>query len=158
MHVNTGLLRPLFYLLPGLFAVVLSASSAFDQVGPTKDGPLLALAEKVREKRETTKIGGDVAVWLRLRDQEEEIPAYGQRVIDQERKRHAILVTEANDLIVIFGNASFAYFCLTDSSGKLRRVFRAEPGKEVTYPAVSTVQRTFEEQITFWKTYLGIAQ
>jgi hypothetical protein len=139
-------------LLPW-FSLILSAC----QVDSKTDGPLFALAEKVREKRETTKIGGDVALRLGLRDREEEIPAHGQLVSDGKQHR-TIMVTDADEIILIFVSSSFAYFCLTDLSGKLRRVFKAEPGNREIYAAVSEVQPRFEEEIAFWKTYLGIAE
>jgi hypothetical protein len=115
------------------------------------------LAEKVREKHETTKIGGDVALRLRLRDQAEEIPAHGQLVSDGEQ-HHAIAITDTNDIILIFGSSSVAYFCRTDLSGKLRRVFKAQPGKPESDVTVSEMQPRFDEEIAFWKTYLGIVQ
>jgi hypothetical protein len=60
-----------------LFVVVLSAPSACSK----QDAPLSALAERVREKQETTKVGTDIAQRLGLR-QEEEIPAHGHLVTD----------------------------------------------------------------------------
>lgn len=153
--------RPLLCLMLALSAVVLPASPAFDrQLDSQNDQPLFALAEKVREKRQTAKIGGDVAVRLRLRDREEEIPAHAQLVTDYAtRRKYAIAVTHTNDIILVFSSgSSAAYFCLTDVSGKLRWFFRAEPGKEDTFPEVSAVRHMVEEQIGFWKTYFGIAE
>jgi hypothetical protein len=66
------------------------------------------------------------------------------------------MATEANAIILVFGTRSAADFCLTDFTGKLHRVFRAEPGKHETEVAVSEVQPRFEEQIAFWKRYLGL--
>jgi hypothetical protein len=143
--------RPFLSLL--LVAVLLSAACS-REIG-SKQGPLSALTEKVREKQETTKIGGEVALGLGLRA--EEVSALGHLVSDG-KEHHAIMVTDANDIILIFGSSSVAYFCRTDLSGKLRRVFRAEPGKQETDVAVSDAQPRFEEEIVFWKTYLGVAE
>jgi hypothetical protein len=159
-RMNTVPSRPLVYFVLTFLALALSTSMFFDQETSSKThGTLVALAEKLREKGEPTKIEGTIAVWLWLRDQKEEIAAHGQIVNDSVRgQNHAIGVTDANDIVLIFGTSSVAYFCLTDFSGKLRRVFRAEPGKQATDVAVSEVQARFDEEIAFWKTYLGIAQ
>jgi hypothetical protein len=68
------------------------------------------------------------------------------------------MITDTTDIIRIFGTSSIAYFCLTDLSGKLRRVFRAEPGKQKTDVAISEAQPRFEEEIAFWKTYLELTE
>jgi hypothetical protein len=115
------------------------------------------VAEKVREKHETTRLGGDVALRLGLRDRAEEIPAHGQLASDGKEHR-AIIVTDANDIVLIFGTSSVAYFCRTDISGTLRRVFMAQPGKPESHVAVSEVQPRFDGEIAFWKEYLGIAE
>jgi hypothetical protein len=157
-RMNTAGSYPLFYFVLTLFALILTTWIVFDQdIGSQTHSPLAAVAEKVREKQETTKIGKDAALRLRLRDQAEEIPAHVHLVSD-DKQHHAIAVTDANDIVLIFGTSSVAYFCLTDLSGKLRRVFRAEPGKQDTDVSVSEVQPRFDEEIAFWKTYLGIAE
>jgi hypothetical protein len=69
-----------------------------------------------------------------------------------------IAVTDTNGIILIFASSSVAYFCLTDLSGKLLRVFKAEPGKQETAATVSEVQARFEEEIVFWRTYLGAVE
>jgi hypothetical protein len=58
--------------------------------------------------------------------------------------------------VVTFGNGSVEYWTLTDTSGKLLKAFRAEPGKPASDVAVTEVKPRFEEEIKFWKTYLGI--
>jgi hypothetical protein len=68
------------------------------------------------------------------------------------------MVREANDIIVAFGTSSVAYFCLSDLSGKLRRVFMAQPGKPESDVAVADAQWRFDGEIAFWKEYLGIAE
>jgi hypothetical protein len=159
-RMNTVPSRPLVYFVLTFLALALFTWLLFDQKPSYKThGTLVALAEKLREKGETTKIGETKAVWLWLRDQKGEIAAHGQIGNHSVRgQNHAIGVTEANDIVLIFGTSSVAYFCLTDFSGKLRRVFRDEPGKQKTDVAVSEVQPRFEEEIAFWKTYLGIAE
>jgi hypothetical protein len=57
---------------------------------------------------------------------------------------------------LILATPTVEYCCLTDLSGKLRRVFRAEPGTQAIDAAVSEVQPRFEEEIAFWKRYFGI--
>jgi hypothetical protein len=64
---------------------------------------------------------------LGLRSQEAEIPAHGQLVTDG-KEYHSIRVTDANEIILVFGTNKVVYFCLTDLSGKLRRVFMFEAG------------------------------
>jgi hypothetical protein len=68
------------------------------------------------------------------------------------------MATEANAIILVFGTRSAADFCLTDFTGKLHRVFRAEPGKQETAVALSEVRPRFEGEVAYWKTYLGIAE
>jgi hypothetical protein len=119
-----------------------------------EDQRLTALIQKVRDKQETTKVGTDIAQRLGLR-QEEEIPAHGHLVTDG-KEHHIIMVTDANDIIIAFGSSSVAYFCLSDLSGKLRRVFMAEPGQPETDVAVAEVQWRFDGEIAFWKEYFGL--
>jgi hypothetical protein len=137
------------------FVAVVHFGACSQEIKPEKDQPLAALMEKVREKQETTKVGADIAVGLGLQNPHAEIPAYGQLWSDG-KEHHMIMVTDANDVIVSFGTSSVAYFCLTDVSGKLRRVFGAEPGNEEINVSVSDVVPRFEEEIAFWKTYLGV--
>jgi hypothetical protein len=145
--MNTA--RSFSVLLTSLAPVLFAACSPDSR---SKHEPLSALAEKVREKRETTKIGADIAQGLGLR---EEIQVHGQLVTDGT-ERHSIMITDANDIILIFGTSSVAYFCRTDFSGKLRRVFVAQPGQPQTRVAVTEAQWRFEEEIAFWKAYLGV--
>jgi hypothetical protein len=67
-----------------------------------------------------------------------------------------ILVTEANEMVLMFGNASAEYWTLSDASGKLQKAFRAEPGQPRTAVALADVQPRFEEEVAFWKEYLSI--
>jgi len=67
-------------------ALVLSVACSRD-INPERVRSLSALAEKVRDKRETTKIAGDVALRLGLRDREEEIPAHGQLVLTKRQNK-----------------------------------------------------------------------
>jgi hypothetical protein len=92
-----------------------------------------------------------------LREQKEEIPAHWQLASDGEQ-HHEIAITDTNDIVLIFGTRSIAYFCRTDLSGKLRRVFKAQPGKPESDVAVSEVQPRFEEELAFWKRYLGVGE
>jgi hypothetical protein len=147
-----------FSVLLTCLALVLVAGCS-RETRPTNEQSLAALAEKVREHQEATKIGGDVVVRLGLRKRPEEIPAYGKAVSHEATKEtRVIIVTEANDIVVTFGTGSVAYWTLTDTSGKLRKAVRAEPGRPESDVAVSEVQPRFEEEIAFWKTYLGIAE
>jgi hypothetical protein len=104
---------------------------------PKKPGRYL-LAEKVREKHETTRLGRHVALRLGLRDREEDVPAHRQLASDR-REHHEILITDADDILLMFGTSRVAYFCLTDASRKLRKAVRAEPEKRETDVAVSDV-------------------
>jgi hypothetical protein len=92
----------------------------------------------VREKHETTRLGGDVALRLGPRDREEDVPAHGQLASDR-REHHEILITDADDILLMFGTSRVAYFCLTDTSGKLRKAVRVEPEKRETDVAVCDV-------------------
>jgi hypothetical protein len=58
----------------------------------------------------------------------------------------------------MFGNNSVEYWGSVELSGKLRRVFGAQPGNEEIKVTVVDVQPRFEEEIMFWKTCFGIAE
>jgi hypothetical protein len=92
---------------------------------------------------------------LRYDSGPEEIAAHGQ-LASEGNQHHAIAVTDADEIVLIFGTRNIAYFCRTDLSGKLRRVVTAEPGKQETDVAVSEVQPRFDEEIGFWKMYLRV--
>jgi hypothetical protein len=121
--------------------LVLFSLACSHETGSKRDESLVALAEKVREEWQASKIGGDVAVQFGLRKRQEDIPAYGQAVAHEPtREIRAILVSEVNDIVITFGNGSVEYWTLTDTSGKLRKAFRAEPGKPASDVAVTEVQ------------------
>jgi hypothetical protein len=84
-------------------------------------------------------------------------PARGQLVTDG-KEYHSIMVTDGNDMIVVFGNSSVTYFCLTELSHKLRRVLIFEPGNGLTTVAVAEAQWRFDQEIAFWKEYLGVSE